>query len=181
MINMKGLILITAFTAFLGEVSAQTAGTYKPWKKNHVTIQVGPEIAFASGAMAKSHNTGVGGSVLLDIPVVRRLSVVFYVGATHFRGDGASRQHQKDSSVTLIPIDLGVSYRLVKNLYASAQFGQSIIGYRGEIGGGLCQRLGIGYFIKNIDLGIHWNHYSTYGGLGSLNVRMAYAIKIGKN
>lgn len=152
----------------------------KQWERNNINIRIGPEAAFAIGDFNKTHSMGYGGSAFLDLPLLPRFSLIGYIGYLNFFGNeisSSSDQNYKRSSI--LPLRTGINYKLSDNFYTAAQLGYSSVKYLNDTKGSFSQALGIGYFNGRLDIGARWDHQYVYGGLGTVNFKVAYVISVG--
>ncbi len=167
----------TLCTLVISFLLVQSSIAQNDWSRNSVNLRVGPEVGFAIGDLNKTHGAGVGASALLDVPVLSRVSLIFYVGTISFAGDKISGSSStKYTRTNVYPLRTGINYKFTNNLYGGVQVGQSSVKYLGVKDGGFSQSFGVGYFNRAIDLGLRWDHNYAHGGLGSINFKAAYVI-----
>ena len=155
------------------------AQDFSRWERNNINLRIGPEIGFAVGAFGETHHLGLGGSALLDIPLARRWSVIFYAGVRSFGGDKIQGSDTKIKRSNIVPLRTGINYKLSPDFYLSGQIGESTVQYLGVSKTSVSQALGIGYFNGFLDLGVRWDHEYAHGGLASLAFQARYVITLG--
>lgn len=175
----KILSVVIVFSIICTTVYAQdtivrvtTRTVYSRWERNNLNLRIGPEIGLPVGDFKNTHNIGVGGSALLDIPIARRFSIIAYAG---FRSYGGKDQLKR---ATIYPLRAGINYKLSPDFYASAQIGESTVHY-GVSKTSVSQAIGAGYFNGFLDLGIRWDHEYAQGGLSSIVFQARYVITFG--
>lgn len=155
------------------------AQNYSRWDRNGINLRIGPEAGFAVGGFGKTHHLGLGGSALLDIPLARRWSVIFYAGVRSFGGDKIPGSDTKFKRSNIVPLRTGINYKLSPVFYLSGQIGESTVQYLDVSKTSVSQALGIGYFNGFLDLGVRWDHEYAHGGLGSIAFQARYVISFG--
>ncbi|WP_018612213.1 transporter [Segetibacter koreensis] len=169
------IVLFAAATTIHAQdtiVKTTTRTVYSRWERNNLNLRIGPEVGIPIGDFGKTHNLGIGGSALLDVPLARRFSLVFYAG---FRSYGGKDQLKR---ATIYPLRAGVNYKLSPNFYVTGQVGESTVHY-GVSKTSVSQAVGIGYFNGFLDLGARWDHDYAQGGLSSLVFQARYVITFG--
>ena len=153
-------------------VRTTTRTVYSRWERNNLNLRIGPEIGFPLGDFKKTHNLGIGGSALLDIPIARRFSIIAYAG---LRSHGGKDQLKR---ATIYGLRTGLNYKLSPDFYVTGQIGESTVHY-GVSKTSVSQALGVGYFNGFLDLGARWDHDYAQGGLSSLVFQARYVITLG--
>jgi hypothetical protein len=156
-------------------------GTTGIWPRNYLNVRIGPEIAFPIKQLSYFQNMGVGGTLLVDLPLTQRISGVASVGYMSFAGDKTPWDFTtRFERATVLPVRAGAYYRLLPDFYGGAQVGYSMVSwpaqYPEENGGGFSQSIGAFYFDGKFEVGASWDYHYIYGGLNSMNLRVAYAI-----
>lgn len=153
-------------------VTTTTRTVYSRWERNNLNLRFGPEGGLPLGDFSKTHNFGIGASALLDVPVARRFSLIFYAGLRSFGGKDPYKR------ATVYPIRAGLNYKLSPDFYASVQLGESTVKYDVSKTN-VSQAIGVGYFNGYLDLGVRLDHDYAHGGLTSLNFQARYVITFG--
>jgi hypothetical protein len=171
------MIKTILITAIVGITFSKSDAQSSDWDRNSVNIRIGPEVAFATGNLNKTQGVGLGGSALLDLPILNRMSLIVYAGALSIAGDKiAGQQSTKYTRTNIYPLRTGINYKFTPNFYGGVQLGQATVTYLGNSKGGFSQSLGIGYFNRILDLGLRWDHQYIHGGLGTINLKAGYVI-----
>lgn len=157
-------------------VTITTRTVYSRWERNNLNLRVGPEVGFPSGDFGKTHQFGMGASALLDIPVARRFSIIFYAGIRSFGGKKITPSDTKYKRSSIIPLRTGINYKLSPDFYISGQVGESTVQYLGVSKTSISQAVGIGYFNGFLDLGFRWDHDYAQDGLSSIVFQARYVI-----
>ncbi|ATL49860.1 hypothetical protein COR50_13150 [Chitinophaga caeni] len=86
-------------------------------------FSIGPyvEAAFPTGDFSDTHKTGIGVGLGADIKLVAGLTAVGSVGFNYFKGETLNSVKIPDAKV--IPIRLGLRYKLVSILYIKVEGG----------------------------------------------------------
>lgn len=155
------------------------AQDYSKWERNNINLRIGPEVGFPVGGFNKTHHLGLGGSALLDVPLARRWSVIFYGGIRSFAGDKIPGSDTKFKRSNIVPLRTGVNYKLSSNFYVSGQIGESTVQYLDVSKTSVSHALGIGYFNGFLDLGVRWDYEYAHGGLSSIAFQARYVITFG--
>jgi len=153
-------------------VRVTTKTIYSRWERNNLNLRIGPEVGLPVGDFGKTHNFGIGGSALLEIPVARRFSVIAYAGLRSYGGKNVNKR------ATIYPLRAGVNYKLSPKFYATAQIGESVV-HNVVSKTSVSQAIGVGYFNGFLDLGARWDHDYAHGGLSSLVFQARYVITFG--
>jgi predicted porin len=127
--------------------------------------------------MAATQNFGTGVSALLSLPVSSRYSAVVSTGFMSFSGDVLSAgEGTKYRRANIFPLRGGLNYKLTPTFYTTTQLGYASARYLGQSQGGFSQGIGLGFFNGRFDVGAIWDHHYVHGGLGSINLKLGYAI-----
>lgn len=153
-------------------VQTTTRTVYSRWERNNLNLRIGPEVGLPLGDFKSTHNFGIGGSALLDIPVARRFSLIAYAGFRSYGGKGDLKR------ATIYPVRAGVNYKLTPDFYVSGQIGESTVHYDVSKTS-ISQAVGVGYFNGYLDLGVRWDYDYAQGGLSSLVLQGRYVITLG--
>jgi hypothetical protein len=118
--------LVTALLVCLTLASrAQTptpanASSDKEWR-----LSVGPEVGVPVGDLSNAYNWNLGGSVQVDIPIVKSLYVTVNAGYNNFF---VKNGIVPDKNLQLIPVKAGLKYFFVGNLlYVQGEAGASFL------------------------------------------------------
>lgn len=172
-LTLATLFLISNFSLKAQDTTVTTTVyTTDDWERNNLNLRIGPEVGFPVGDFGKTHNLGIGASALLDIPLARRWSLIFYAAAKTFGGKNDLKR------ATVYPLRTGINYKLTKNFYATGQIGESIVKYNVSKTS-VSQGLGVGYFNGALDFGARWDHEYAHGGLSTINLHAKYVITLG--
>lgn len=166
------LIFFTTAKAQDTIVKTTTRTVYSRWERNNLNLRIGPEVGIPIGDFGKTNNLGIGGSALLDVPLARRFSIIFYAGLRTYGGkDQVPR-------ATIYPLRTGINYKLSPDFYVSGQIGESTV-HSVVSKTSVSHALGIGYFNGYLDLGVRWDHEYAFGGLSSIVFQARYVITFG--
>ncbi len=178
---MKTVILISCalFASTFLQAQENNNNNRNNFERENLNFRIGPEVGFPLGKMNNTQGLGIGGSALIDIPVARRFSLIFYAGYVSFAGDKMPASDKKYSPTSVVPLRTGFNYKLTPNFYATAQLGEVTAKFLYVSKAGVSQALGLGYFNSKLDISARWDHQYVHGGLGSFNVKLAYVIEVG--
>src|SRR4051794_24943203 len=116
---MKKLLLTVIVTILVSTVlqaqdtivQTTTRTVYSRWERNNLNLRIGPEVGFPLGDFKKTHNLGIGGSALLDIPLARRFSIIAYAGLRSYGGKDQLKR------ATIYGLRTGINYKLSPDFY----------------------------------------------------------------
>ncbi len=157
----------------IGKARAQIAGAGK------LQGSVGLEINDPTGNARIGSHFSLGGTVMLQYGLSNSFAVIATSGAYHFFPTIIPGTNKRYDSYGVIPVEAGVKWFFVPNIYVSGQAG---IGREATDSGYGPNRLmltpALGYATRHWDFGVHYDNFSSPGGdhYGLLGVRLAYAF-----
>ncbi len=172
---MKKLLLLTAISSMLAFSSA-TAQNSKDPAMNGTKLGVGVEFGLPVGDFGDFYNLGVGGSLVLQIPVAANLNFTGSAGYLKFSNDQDALIRYSSAA---IPVKAGLRYYFAENFYGAGELGAA---FSTEDNGGTAfaysPGIGVEFPVANkaaIDLGVRYEGWSKDSRTNSfVGIRAAF-------
>jgi hypothetical protein len=173
----------------LAFTSKAQSSTPSSSSKQEFRLSVGPDAGIPLGDLSNGYNWNIGGSVQLDIPVIRDLYVTVNAGYNNF----FVKNDQKvvaDKNLQLIPVKAGLKYFPGGSIFyvqgeAGASFLTNKTDLKADKSAGFVYAPQVGVLLKlapknYIDLGVRFESVTAFYDGGSANnflgLRAAYSF-----
>lgn len=181
--------LVSALLVGLAFTSKAQSSTPPAGSKQEFRLSVGPDAGIPLGDLSNGYNWNIGGSVQLDIPVIRDLYVTVNAGYNNF----FVKNDQKvvaDKNLQLIPVKAGLKYFPGGSIfYVQGDAGVSFLTNKTDLGADKSAAFvyapQVGVLLKlaphnYIDLGVRFESVAAFYDGGSANnflgLRAAYSF-----
>lgn len=183
-IGVLSALLVSYTLASKAQTSPSPAGG-----KQEFRLSVGPEVGVPVGDLSNNYNWNFGGSVQLDIPIVRDLFVTVNAGYNNFFVKNDKRI-VPNKNLQLIPVKAGLKYFPAGNLfYVQGEAGASFLANKSDLNANKSAAFvyapQVGVLLKladknYLDLGVRWEGNSSFYDGGNTNnflgLRAAYSF-----
>jgi hypothetical protein len=170
-------ISLTALALFIGAQSnAQSI------QKSKLRFGIGLDGLVPVGNLTNTANFGLGVTPRLQYGIADNVALTFTSGIYHFFPkdiylQNGSESYKYQNDLDLIPVKAGIKAFVLSKLYIGAEAG---IGFQVDNGGGDSKFMasgGIGYALKNWDIGVRYENFSANGYKnGIIGLRLAYGF-----
>jgi opacity protein-like surface antigen len=173
--QMKKLLLLTAISSILAFSSASAQNSKDP-AMNGSKLGVGVEFGLPVGDFGDVFNLGVGGSLVLQIPVATNLNFTGSAGYLKFSNDS---DDIIEYSVAAIPVKAGLRYYFAENFYGAGELGAAFYtGDNSTTAFAYAPGIGVEFPVANkaaIDLGVRYEGWSANSRTNSfVGIRAAF-------
>jgi len=141
-------------------------------------FSIGPyvEAGFPAGNFNKTNKTGIGAGIGADIKLIAGLGVTGSVGAMYFAGktytDPQGNQ-VKGSSLSVIPVRVGVKYSLISILYVKLETGAANY-IRNNSGSAFILAPSVGVRLLGLDVSAKYEAWMKDGNIGFFGLKAGY-------
>ncbi|MBB5623402.1 hypothetical protein HDE69_004486 [Pedobacter cryoconitis] len=180
---MKRLFLLTAIAGVFAFSNVSAQNVKGP------TLGVGADFAIPMGNLSDAYKFGVGGSLLFQTPIAKKLNFTASAGYLNLFGksnvqylalnnNGFYVDQTDVPNEGIVPVKVGARYFISNNFYAGGEIGAAF--FTGEGGGtAFAYSPSIGFELpvgnKNaIDLSAKYEGWSKNGSVGFFGLRVAY-------
>jgi hypothetical protein len=146
-------------------------------------FSAGPELGFATADLSNRSSIGLGATAQGEYNVASGTNVTLTTGFMSYVGKSIPSTNTKYTAINIIPIRVGIKYKLVENFYGAAQLGAGIINKNGGGGAAFAYSPLIGYEFDvnagktSIDASLKYDGYSkSNANWGSVGIRLAYVF-----
>lgn len=166
---MKKILLILTITISAFNTTAQKN------KDNKIGLNIGAELALATGNLNTAYSIGLGATANLEYQVNDKTTALINSGIIQFIGKKVPGTSLKIRNSASIPVLGGVKYALTENFY-----GQAVLGFTIFSGAGGFSRFtyapGLGFKANDkVDILLKYTGFANSGG--AFGVRVSYSLQ----